>query len=139
MSFLHSLTIGLIELAALLGKWLFIVTAPILLCVTGSYYQAGRSIVEPIAGLILVSGISAATYWLSLKLDQIHVHDPRNVLNDFGVTIGRTSGEAEPWKLHLEEGGRKQVASKEEARRANQRQAELWRQANPWGGFNPYE
>ncbi len=73
MRFILLFASGLTDLVALLGKWLFIVAAPVLLIVTASYYQAGKSCFEPLFGLTLVTGIFAVTHWLSLKVDGLQV------------------------------------------------------------------
>lgn len=139
MRFLVSFVCSLVELTASLGKWLFIVTAPVLLIVVVSYYQAGKSYLEPLVGLAVVAGIFVFTYWLTLKVRRLQLHDFRNVPQDFGVTFGLTSGETERWDRHPEDDGRKWAREKEATCRKNRCRIEEWQQANPWGGYNPYE
>lgn len=129
----------LTDLVALLGKWLFIVVAPVLLIVAGSYYQTGHSLLEPLLGLALVSGVFVLTRLHSARLHDDGPVGHKNATVSPEATAGLVLSAAEFWNLHLEEDGRKQVAAKEETRRANQRLAELWKQANPWGGYNPHE
>jgi hypothetical protein len=57
MRFLFALVSSLVELATSLAKWLFVSTAPVLLIVAASHYQAGKSCLEPLVGLALVTGI----------------------------------------------------------------------------------
>lgn len=129
----------MVELANTLGKWLFIAIAPVLLIVTASYFQAGNSYIEPLVGLALVSGIFAGTRLLSARVHDIRVVDRENDPVLLEATAGSALSTAETWNLQLERDDRKLAVAKEETRRENQRQAERWRQANPWGGYNPHE
>lgn len=131
--------ISLVELAAFLGRWLFIVTAPVLLIVVVFYYHAGLSFVEPLVGLAVVAAVFAVTCLFSAKLHSTRLvgREKDRALRE--VMIGSVLNSTETWNLHVEGDGRKQAVAKEEARRANQRKAELWKQAHPWGGYNPYE
>ncbi|MFZ1830265.1 MAG: hypothetical protein WAW42_16195 [Candidatus Competibacteraceae bacterium] len=129
---------GLTDLVALLGKWLFIVVTPVLLIVAGSYYQTGHSLLEPLLGLALVSGVFMLARLLSARLHDAGPVGRNNAAVSPESTAGLVFSSAEIWNLHLEEDGRKQVDAKEETCLANQRQAELWKQANPWGGYNPH-
>ena len=139
MRFLVSLGCIIVELANILGKWLFIATAPVLLIVTASYYQAGKSCLEPLAGLALVSGVFAATQWLSLRMDWPQVNGFRNGADEGGFATDAAPGEGEFWNQHLRVDGLKRAGSKREARLNSNHHAELWRQTNPWGGYNPHE
>lgn len=139
MRLIHLLASGLADLIAFLSKWLFIVTVPVLLIVAGSYYQAGHSLLEPLLGLAFVTGIFAVACLLSARLHDARPVGHNNATVSPEPTAGLVFSSAEIWNLPLEEDSRKQVAAKEETRRANQRQSELWRQANPWGGYNPHE
>jgi hypothetical protein len=139
MRLLFPLALCFVELAVFLGKWLFIVAAPVLLIVAASYYQADKSCLEPIAGLGLVSGVFAVTHWLRSKVDWLQAHALRNNREETKVTVGQALGEEELWHQTVEEGSRKQAREKAEARRNSRRRMELWKQSNPWGGYNPYE
>jgi len=139
MRFLLLLTASSVELAATMAKWLFIATAPVLLIVTASYFQTGNSYVEPLVGLALVSGIFVATRSLSKRLQNTQPVDRENDLVLPEMEAGPIVSAAGTWNPYLEKENRKQVAATEETRRANQRQTELWKQANPWGGYNPFE
>lgn len=138
MRLIHLLASGLADLIAFLSKWLFIVTVPVLLIVAGSYYQAGHSLLEPLLGLAFVTGIFAVACLLSARLHDAGPVGHNNATVSPEATAGLVFSAAEIWNLHLEEDGRKQVDAKEETCLANQRQAELWKQANPWGGYNPH-
>ncbi len=139
MRFLVSLVWCLVELTASLGRWLFIVTAPVLLIVAASHYKTGGMCLEPLVGLAVVSGIFAATRWLSLQMDVLGLNYPRNGMEEGGVTSRAASYETEFCNPNLQEEGLKRVTARQEAQQENQRRAEIWRQANPWGGFNPHE
>lgn len=139
MRILLSLASSLVELAACFTKWLFIATAPVLLIVAVSYHQAGKSCLEPLVGMVLVSGLFTVIHWLSLEVEGPRLLGLRNGLDDCGATSCAASGEIEFWNWHPQEEGLRQTAAKKEARRNNDHHAELWRQANPWGGYNPHE
>lgn len=139
MRILLSLASSLVELVASSGKWLFIVLAPVHLIVTASHYQAGKSCLEPLFGLALVSGIFAATRWLSLKMDGLGLNNLRNGLKEGGVTAGVALYETEFCNPNLQDEGLKRVRARQKTQQENQRWAEIWRQTNPWGGYNPHE
>lgn len=140
MRFFLSFVSSLVELVTFFARWLFIVTAPVLLITTAAYYQDGKSCLEPLVSLALVTGMFAGTHWLALQIDEIQPHDIRNRAKEFGVTASQTSNEAEFWNSSLgEQGWRQAKVTAEEASRRNQGRAEAWRQSNPWGGYNPYD
>jgi hypothetical protein len=107
MRYLLLLRASFVELAASLGKWLFVFTAPVLLIVIGSLYRADHSTVEPILGLIFVTGVFVVTHLLSSKVDGLQVPGLRNGPEEFGVNDCQVARVANFWNSHLEEKCRK--------------------------------
>lgn len=131
--------ISLVELAASLGRWLFAFTAPVLLIVIGSLYRADHSFVEPILGLIFVTGVFVVTHLISSKVGGLLVPGLRNGPEEFGVNGCQAASVENSWNSHLEEKGRNGASAEDAVFLKNQLRAEEWRQANPWGGYNPFE
>ena len=131
--------ISLVELAALLGKWLFIAAAPVLLIATAFYYKTGKSYIEPLVGLALVSGIFAGTQRFSVNLKNFQHHEASDASKGVKDSVESVCNEAGYCIQNRESESRQHSIAEEENRRSDQRQAELWRQANPWGGFTPYD
>lgn len=139
MRFLLLLTVSVVEVATFLAKWLFIVTAPVLLIVVTSYCQAGKSWFEPFAALALVSGIFAASHVLSARLNGTGATGWRNNPNAQEATVNLINNDAGTWRMPIDEEGWQRTTAEEDTRRQVRLRAELWRQANPWGGYNPFE
>lgn len=130
---------GLADLVPLLGKLLFILTAPMLLIVAGSYYRTGHSLLEPLLGLVLVSGVFAGTHRFAVSLKNFRHHaasDASKVVEDSLEPVCNETGHC---VQNRESESRQLLVADEETRRRNRRRAELWKQANSWGGFNPYD
>jgi hypothetical protein len=139
MRFLQLLAYDFSKFAAFLGKWLFLVSTPVVLLVATSYHHAGRSILEPILGLAFVTVIFAVTHLISVKLDR-----SRSVGFGFGPQGRQLQAElptnkTEQWNQHDEQEIRQLEMARVATLKLRQREADLWRLANPWGGYNPYE
>ena len=50
----NTLATDLLHVAALVTKWLFVVSAPMLMIVTAFYLKTGKAVVEPLAALVIV-------------------------------------------------------------------------------------
>lgn len=139
MGFLLLLTISLVELATTVGKWLFIVSAPVLLIVAGSYYQAGKSSFESLVGLTLVAGVFVVTRLLSEKLSNTGHFWRGSEPKTHETKVDPRCEDLEIWKQFFEGEHRQHTRTKYASDRTDQRYLELWNQTHPWGGYNPYE
>lgn len=139
MRFLLLLTISLVELATTVGKWLFIVSAPVLLIVAGSYYRARKSSFEPLVGLTLVAGVFAGTHRLSVSMERFQHHEAGHARKVVEISLRPVCNELRHWVLNLEAENRQNAIAQEMRRRIIRHRAGLWKQANPWGGYSPFE
>lgn len=139
MRFFQSLAFALIEIVAFAGKWLFLVTAPVLMIVTGSYYQIGKPLFEPILELVLAAGIFVVTRLLSEKLSNTGHFWRGSEPKTHGAKVDLRCDDPEIWKQFFEGEHRRHTRTKYASDRTDQRYLELWNQTHPWGGYNPYE
>lgn len=133
------MTITLVELATTVGKWLFIVSTPVLQIVAGSYYQAGKSSFEPLVGLAVAAAVFAGTHRLSASMERFRLHEDGHARKVVEISLRPVCNELRHWVLNLEAENRQDAIAQEMRRRIIRHRAGLWKQANPWGGYSPFE
>jgi hypothetical protein len=126
-------------LAASLGKWLFILAAPVLMIVTAFCYHSYKPYIEPLVELALVSAIFIVLRVRAARLHGSGLIGLENHVEARPSEIDTLCHDTEFWEQFIEEEGRQNMKAKQARNYRKQSRSELWRQANPWGGYNPYD